>query len=392
MHRLRSFLSALRPTRLGVLFAVLIGLGVGFWQWGRPPRPRVEIENLRLDFGWCVFSPNGRTLAIAENSPNSGDWVVRSLSLWDVFTGQKKLHLLKDVGLRSAAFSPDGQTLACLFPDKVSVWNLAEGQLSATYPWEAFHSWLFFAPDGKLLAGRNNDLWDVAQNKLVKKLVSEGEQVIGRGNALLVLTKRDTVKVWNLAGAKICAALKAAEFPEGWKTGEPFVWAHLAPDVPCLIAQHLRGGPVLVFHLSKGEKQEIAATKFPGTYAPVISPNGKTIALGISRGTEQPSWWSRVRDWLGLEPPSDHWVTLCAIPSGQETVSLKGCSNPVYSADGRTLAVIGADCSSLQLWDLPIRKPIGKILGLAGLTAIATLLVFNGLGWLRRRRMRLKAG
>ncbi len=35
---------------------------------------------------------------------------------------------------------------------------------------------------------------------------------------------------------------------------------------------------------------------------------------------------------------------------------------------------------------LPIRKPIGKILGLAGLAAVASLLAFQGLGRLRRRR------
>jgi len=29
--------------------------------------------------------------------------------------------------------------------------------------------------------------------------------------------------------------------------------------------------------------------------------------------------------------------------------------------------------------------------GLAGLAAVATLLAFNALGWLRRRRMRLRA-
>src|SRR6516162_3083073 len=96
IHRLLPFLSALKPTRLGVLFAVLVGLGVGFWQWGRPPRPRVVIENLRLEFGWCVFSPDGRTLAIVQNRPNS-DRLIHSLSLWDVITGQKKSDLLKDV-------------------------------------------------------------------------------------------------------------------------------------------------------------------------------------------------------------------------------------------------------------------------------------------------------
>jgi len=37
---------------------------------------------------------------------------------------------------------------------------------------------------------------------------------------------------------------------------------------------------------------------------------------------------------------------------------------------------------------LPIRKPIGKILGLAALAAVATLLAINGLGWLRRRRIK----
>jgi len=37
---------------------------------------------------------------------------------------------------------------------------------------------------------------------------------------------------------------------------------------------------------------------------------------------------------------------------------------------------------------LPIRKPIGKILGLAALAAVATLLAINVLGWLRRRKIK----
>ena len=70
----------------------------------------------------------------------------------------------------------------------------------------------------------------------------------------------------------------------------------------------------------------------------------------------------------------------------REAAMNMGCSNPLFSPNGRTLAVTGANFSGLQLWDLPIREPIGRILGLGGLAAVATLLAFNGLGWLRRRR------
>ena len=86
---------------------------------------------------------------------------------------------------------------------------------------------------------------------------------------------------------------------------------------------------------------------------------------------------------------------LKAFPSGEEIIALENSFCPVFSPDGRTLAVTGANWSSqgtyfssLQLFDLPIRKPIGKILGLAALAAVATLLVINGLGWLRRRRIK----
>ena len=73
-------------------------------------------------------------------------------------------------------------------------------------------------------------------------------------------------------------------------------------------------------------------------------------------------------------------------------MALQDRTHPVFSADGRTMAVVrlGGQGQSLELWDFPIRKPIGKILGLAGLAAVATLLAFKGLGWLRRKRTKLE--
>src|SRR5262249_9123713 len=104
------------------------------------------------------------------------------------------------------------------------------------------------------------------------------------------------------------------------------------------------------------------------------------------------SWWTQLTEWLGKNDNSwqGSYVTLKSWPAGDDIFVLKDCHCPVISPDRQTLAVIGSDYA-LQLWDFPIRKPIGKILGLAGLEALATLLAFNGLSWLRRRRMRLKA-
>jgi hypothetical protein len=126
-----------------------------------------------------------------------------------------------------------------------------------------------------------------------------------------------------------------------------------------------------------------------------ISADGKTAAWGVCNSSiapQQKSWWSWFTDWLGIHgDPGKYYVTLNAFPSGEEIIVLKDCSAPQFSPDGLTLTVYGPGGKSLQLWDFPIRKPIGQILGVAGLAAVATLLAINGLGWLRRRRMRLKA-
>jgi hypothetical protein len=83
MPRLRSFLSALKPTRLGVLVAVLVGLGVGFWQWLQPPRPRVVLEKVGGKIALRpFFCPDGQGLVIFHrcDTPN-GDFF--DLTLWD---------------------------------------------------------------------------------------------------------------------------------------------------------------------------------------------------------------------------------------------------------------------------------------------------------------------
>ena len=106
IHRLLPFLSALKPTRLGVLFAVLIGMGVGFWQWGRPPRPRVVLEGLGDSLVHPLFSPDGQLVTFHEGDADRG---TSYLTLWNSQTGERKVDFHKGSArdVRSLSFSPD---------------------------------------------------------------------------------------------------------------------------------------------------------------------------------------------------------------------------------------------------------------------------------------------
>jgi WD40 repeat protein len=391
MSRLRSLLSALKPTRLGVLFAVLIGVGVGFWQWGRPPRPRVVLEKLSYDH-WAYFSPDGEILAIIHLDPES-DKNFFLTTLWDVNTATKKHTLCKGEMPETVVFAPDGQTLACRFTNQVKTWDVSTGRELATYflP-DGDNPQLVYSPEGRLLSlNENYVLWDVADKRPVKKLAQEGERKTAEGDrSILVLSQGKIVKTWDLATATLVAETRDFPMFDHPKVRAAFSIT-LSSDRRFLIG-HNPIGITFVQDLANGEKKDLEAHFGDRIGRVALAPDGKMVALGAVNmiGPPQKSWWGQFTEWLGLQ--SEHsvrTVILQAFPSGEEITVLPNCSFPVFSPDGRTLAVTSFDGGygeSLQLWDLPIRKPIVKILGLAALAALATVLLINGLGWLRRRR------
>jgi WD40 repeat protein len=374
MPRLRLLLSALRTNRLGVLFAVLIGLGVGFWQWGKPPKPRIVLENVGPR-PKVYFAPDGRALATWSGE----DYPHYSLTLWNGHTGEKKLDLYQGHwgSFCGLGFSADGKTVACRFHDKICVWNIEKGLTQATYDDKDGFDYpqIVFTPDGKLLVMHENSiLWNVAENKLEKKLLLDGERVIGgRDNSLLVVGKGDTIKIWDLPNTILCKECRIPNHP--WQA------VSIAPD-RSLLFSHKEG---LIYNLNTGEPREIPRPELSG---PPLAPNWKMVAVqDWFSAPQSESWWGLFTEWLGIQDQDKGpCVTLHTFPSGEQISVLKHCSSPVFSPDSRSLAVTGTDGISLQLWDLPIRKPIGKILAQAGLAALATLLALNGLSWLRRRR------
>jgi WD40 repeat protein len=392
MHRLRSLLSALKPTRLGVLFAVLIGVSVGFWQWRRPPQPRAVLENLSYGHR-AYFSPDGEILAIIHLDPES-DKNFFLTTLWDVNTATKKHSLCKGEMPLTVVFAPDGETLACRFANQIKLWDVPTGRELATYflPDGQNHPQLVFSPEGNLLALKEDYvLWDVTNKRPVKKLAQQGERKTAEGDhSILVLFQGKVVKTWDLATATLVAENRdfpILNFPPRFR-GVAFSIS-LSSDRRFLIGHNPMAGITFVQDLGNGQKKELEAHFGDLIEKVALAPDGKMVALGAVNviGPPQKSWWKQFTEWLGLQSKrSVRSVILQAFPSGEEITVLPNCSSPVFSPDGRTLAVTSFDGDSLQLWDLPIRKPIGKILSLAGVAAVATLLALGGLGWLRRRR------
>jgi WD40 repeat protein len=136
------------------------------------PAGRTEIS--------AAFSPDGKTLAVVSAS-NPLEPTPGSISLWDVATRQwtKTLSSPRCAGALPVLYSPDGQTLALFtYTNKTCLWNLATGQeTTLTDPGGTGTTEGAFSPDGKTLAvadcGNGNIyLWDLATRRVTATLTS----------------------------------------------------------------------------------------------------------------------------------------------------------------------------------------------------------------------------
>ncbi|MGH9845021.1 MAG: protein kinase domain-containing protein, partial [Blastocatellia bacterium] len=113
----------------------------------------------------AAFSPDGQTLATGSED--------RRIKLWDVSTGQERLTInAHNDSVRAIAFSPDGNRLISEgLDDRARVWDVKTGKQLLEI---ASHAVARFSPDGKIVAAGSNNhfvkLWDAFTGREIRSL------------------------------------------------------------------------------------------------------------------------------------------------------------------------------------------------------------------------------
>jgi Tol biopolymer transport system component len=244
-------------------------------------------------------------------------------------------------GVRSVAFSPDGQLFAvagcaqregiiCL-EGEIILWDVASGQ-----------------PSGDPLVGHSANIESVAFSPNGKTLASASCGELYEEDLLICL--RGEIMLWDVAS--------------GQQIGEPLVGhssyigsVTFSPDGQTL-ASGGSDGTIRLWDVATGQPigEPLADLAF-GVFSVALSPDGQTLASGGSDGT----------------------IRLWDIASGQQIGEplrghTDGVSSVAFSPDGQTLAS-GSRDDTIRLWDVATGQPIGA--PLAGHTGTVRSVAFS---------------
>jgi WD40 repeat protein len=368
-----------------------------------------------------AFSPDGRTLASGDDDLHPNGAAKSTIRFWNV-TSHQQLGApvtARTHAVQALAFSPDGRTLASADDDgTIRFWNVAShrqigapliGAPTSVLSFASSALSVAFSPNGRTLAagysdnyvgGTNGTLrfWDVASHRELGVVVLANAQAVdsvafspdgrmlasGDSQVSSAGVTSGTVKLWDVAshrqlGGELGASTddldRVAFSPDGRTLasgggyGTIRVWD---------VASHRQVGPALTGHTS-------------GVNSVAFSPDGTTLASASFDHTIR-LWEVASHRQLGV-PLTGHTAALTSLalsPNGKTLVSAsndktirlwdlasrrqlgtpipgdtEAVTTVALSPDGKTLAS-GGFSGIIRLWDLASRRQLGAMVTYTG--------------------------
>ena len=167
------------------------------------------------------FSPNGRQLAIAENSLSDAVRKKGSVKLWNLDTNVASVLVVHNDQVNSVSINPEGMVATASNDSTIKLWH-QDGRLLKTLNGHANAiNAVSFSPDGKTLASASTDttirLWNLAGQTLQVLTGNRGSVLsvnFSSDGKLLVSGSDDgTLKIWSVTDGLLLATLQKSDRP-----------------------------------------------------------------------------------------------------------------------------------------------------------------------------------
>jgi WD40 repeat protein len=325
------------------------------WYHGLLPRQGVRS---------VAFSPDGQTAACALQSG--------VIALHQVSTG-KAVHdgFGHSDWIPAVAVSPDGARVATVGNENlVRVWDRASGKevgrLDAGDNCDFCN--LSWSQDGKLLAAGTSNLtlvWEVEKGRRLQQFRGRLVAFMPDGKTVAVSAKPEK--------SESAEVIEPREITTGRRVGE---WN---PQLPCLSAiavssdganlawggrwppgrnptQPLQGLNLIhLWQIARARQTHLFGEPEDMIQALAFSPDGKMVASVPGPG----------RPWTGSPPPVRLWEVATGKERGRSAAHVGHVNAVAFSSDGRLLATASND-SSIGIWDLASGKVVGHLMGHIG--------------------------
>jgi WD40 repeat protein len=164
-----------------------------------------------------VFSPDETKVVTVSEDGTAKMWSEKN---GNIYCLNDSSALSSDIN--SASFSPDNTKLATSSSDLIRIWDANDGQVLRRYACKFFPEYLFFSPDGKMLAAAgqnfeyNNNtvvLWDeVSSHEPIKLQLPNNNRikllVFSPDSTKIATASDNTVSLWNASSGSELAELE----------------------------------------------------------------------------------------------------------------------------------------------------------------------------------------